>query len=151
MTTRAPKVKRTAKKDPTARIAPVFQPSLWIQTMNRCTLRSPFTRPLRIAFALTALLFAASTWAQLGLRPFPPKTQRAVMQITQPPELLLNGAVERLSPGARIHGRDNLIVMSGTLADARFLVNYVRESSGQIYEVWILTDAEAAQALPVSP
>jgi len=119
--------------------------------MNRCTLRTPFIRPIRIAIALASLLCATSTWAQLGLRPFPPKTQRAVMQITQPPELLLNGVLERLSPGARIHGRDNLIVMSGTLTDSRFLVNYVRESSGQIYEVWILTDAEAAQALPPSP
>ena len=119
--------------------------------MNRCTFRTPFTRPLRIALMLTSLLFASSSWAQLGLRPFPPKTQRAVMQVTQPPELLLNGVLERFSPGARIHGRDNLIVMSGTLTDSRFLVNYVRESSGQIYEVWILTDAEAAQALPSSP
>ena len=119
--------------------------------MNRCTLRTPFIRPIRIAFALASLLCATSTWAQLGLRPFPPDTHRALMQVTQPPELMLNGHMERFSPGARIHGRDNLIVMSGTLTDSQFLVNYVRESSGQIYEVWILTDSEAAQALRTSP
>jgi len=100
---------------------------------------------------LVALLMAANAWAQMGLRPFPPNTQRAVMQVTQIPELRLNGVAERLSPGARIHGQDNLIVLSGTLTDRQFLVNYVRESSGQIYEVWILTDAEAAQALAVGP
>jgi len=97
------------------------------------------------------MLFSTSAWAQMVLRPFPPQTQRAVMQITQTPELLLNGVSERLSPGARIHGRDNLLVMSGTLTGQQVLVHYVRESSGQIHEVWMLTDAEAAQALPVSP
>ena len=119
--------------------------------MNRCASRSPFFLVQSLAMALVAMLLAASAWAQMGLRPFPPKTQRAVMQITQTPELLLNGKSERLSPGARIHGRDNLLVMSGTLTGQKVLVNYVRESSGQVYEVWILTDAEAAQALPVGP
>ena len=119
--------------------------------MNRCDSRSPFFLLQSLAMALAAMLFATSAWAQMGLRPFPPQTQRAVMQITQTPELLLNGVSERLSPGARIHGRDNLLVMSGTLTGQQVLVNYVRESSGQVYEVWILTDAEAAQALPVGP
>jgi hypothetical protein len=119
--------------------------------MNRCTSRFPVFLLRPSALALVATLLAASAWAQMGLRPFPPQTQRAVMQITQTPDLLLNGKSERLSPGARIHGRDNLLVMSGTLTGQKVLVNYVRESSGQIYEVWILTDSEAAQPLPSSP
>jgi hypothetical protein len=119
--------------------------------MNRCISRFPVFLLRSSALALVATLLAASAWAQMGLRPFPPQTQRAVMQITQTPDLLLNGKSERLSPGARIHGRDNLLVMSGTLTGQKVLVHYVRESSGQVYEVWILTDAEAAQALPVGP
>jgi len=119
--------------------------------MNRCTNRNPFNSAARLVMAMLALLFAVSCWAQMGLRPFPPNTQRAVMQITPPLALQLNGVAEKLSPGARIHGTDNLIVMPDTLAGRRFLVNYVREPSGQIYEVWILTDAEATQALPAKP
>jgi hypothetical protein len=73
------------------------------------------------------------------------------MQITQPPEMLLNGKPDRLSPGARIHGPDNMLRMSGTLMGQKAVVNFVREPAGQVHEVWILTEAEAAQKLPTKP
>ena len=134
-----------------------FNPSLWIHTMNRCTRPAPCARPLRhrlraplFVFALCAvplLAFAQNS----NVRPFPPKAERGVMQITQPPELLLNGKPDRLSPGARIHGADNTLRMSGTLMGQKAVVNFVREPAGQVHEVWILTEAEAAQKLPTSP
>ena len=124
--------------------------------MNRCTRPAPCARLLRhrlraplFAFALCAI--AALATAQTTLRPFPPKAERGVMQITQPPEMLLNGKPDRLSPGARIHGADNTLRMSGTLMGQKAVVNFVREPAGQVHEVWILTDAEAAQKLPTKP
>lgn len=124
--------------------------------MNRCTRLASCARPLLhrlraplFAFALCAI--AALATAQTTLRPFPPKAERGVMQITQPPEMLLNGKPDRLSPGARIHGADNALRMSGTLMGQKAVVNFVREPAGQVHEVWILTEAEAAQKLPASP
>ena len=118
--------------------------------MNRCArpIRHRLRAPL-FAFALCAI--AALATAQTTLRPFPPKAERGVMQITQPPEMLLNGKPDRLSPGARIHGADNALRMSGTLMGQKAVVNFVREPAGQVHEVWILTEAEAAQKLPASP
>jgi hypothetical protein len=94
---------------------------------------------------------AVSVSAQTSVRSFPAKAERGVMQITQPPELLLNGKPDRLSPGARIHRTDNMLVLSGALVGQKIVVNLVREPMGQVHEVWILTDAEAAQKLGTSP
>ncbi len=123
--------------------------------MNRCSPLSPLGATRRHArAALAALLLSGATlgaWAQVAVRPFPPTTERGVMQITQPPEMLLNGKPDRLSPGARIHATDNTLQMSGTLVGQKVVVNYVREPLGQVHEVWILTAAEAAQKLPTQP
>ena len=124
--------------------------------MNRCTRPAPCARPIRhrlraplFAFALCAI--SALVTAQTSVRPFPPKAERGLMQITQPPEMLLNGKPDWLSPGARIHGPDNMLRMSGTLMGQKAVVNFVREPAGQVHEVWILTEAEAAQKLPTKP
>jgi hypothetical protein len=110
--------------------------------MNRCRL-------FFLAFALSTTALLASAQA-VNIRPFPPKAERGVMQITQPPELLLNDKVDRLSPGARIRGTNNMLVMSGALIGQNLMVNFVREPNGQVHEVWILTEAEAALKLPTS-
>jgi hypothetical protein len=110
--------------------------------MNRCRL-------FLLAFALSATALLAS--AQVAnVRPFPPKAERGVMQITQPPLLLLNDKVDRLSPGARIRGANNMLVLSGALIGQTLVINYVREPNGQVHEVWILTEAEAALKLPTT-
>jgi hypothetical protein len=124
--------------------------------MNRCTSFSPVAdlMPKRRFFSvlalglLTASLAAAQQNPMQNIRPFPPAAQRGVMVIAQPPELLLNEKVDRLSPGARIRGTNNMLVMSGSLIGQKLLVNYVREPGGAIHEVWILTEAEAALKLP---
>lgn len=110
--------------------------------MNRCRLTL-------IAFALSATALLAS--AQVAnVRPFPPKAERGVMLITQPPEILLNDKSDRLSPGARIRGTNNMLVMSGALIGQKLTVNYLREPNGQVHEVWVLTEAEAALKLPTT-
>ena len=109
-------------------------------------------RILKTPLSLLALCltFAACLWptvadAQGMIRTFPDKALRGVLQVTTPPEILLNGAPARLSPGARIRGPNHLIVMSGTLVGQQLRVNYVRDGHGLIHEVWILTSAEAQQ------
>ena len=100
-------------------------------------------------FGLWAGLVAGPAMAQSG-RSFPPQAQRAVLQVIQAPDLLLNGKPARLAPGARIRGSNDLLVLSGTLTGQTLLVNVVLESGGLVKEVWILSPEEAAQA-PAKP
>ena len=115
--------------------------------MNRC-LCSITTAALtwRTALLTTALLSLANgAFAQDAVRPFPATAKRAILQVTNPPEILLNGQAARLSPGARIRGVNNLLLMSGSLAGQTVLVNYVRDAQGMVHEVWVLNATEARQ------
>lgn len=113
--------------------------------MNRC-LPSPITRLLPLLALLllgTALYTPSPVAAQTMLRQFPPAAKRATLEVLMPPEILLNGTRERLSPGARIKSVTNTVVMSGSLVGSRVLVNYVRDPQGMIHDVWILGPDEA--------
>ena len=112
--------------------------------MNRCF---TFCAARRLALAMAALSLGAAAWAQtapLAARFIPANTDQGVMEITTPPNLLLNGQNDRLSPGARIRGTNNMLVMSGMLVGQQLPVRYQREANGLIHEVWILTPEEAA-------
>jgi hypothetical protein len=68
-----------------------------------------------------------------------------MLEVTQPPNILINGQPERLSPGARIKNSSNMIVLSGNLVGQPVLVNYLRDAQGQIHEVWLLNATEAQE------
>ncbi len=120
--------------------------------MNRCN-QAPTSRTAAWRTALFAALLglglAAS--AQDSVRPFPANALRGNLQITQPPELLLNGQAARLSPGARIRGVNNMLVMSSSLVGQTLVVNYVRDAQGMVHEVWLLNATEARQRMPGAP
>jgi hypothetical protein len=101
--------------------------------------------------AASLLGLGAQVSAQVNVRPFPPNAERAAMVVTYPPVIQLNGKPDRLSPGARIRGQNNLLQLSGSLVGQNLLVNFVRTPSGEVHEVWILTEAEAALKLPTQP
>ncbi len=105
--------------------------------MPRCVLRAC------LAAALPLLLTAGAA-AQTS-RPFPATALRGALVVTQPPEVLLNGTPERLSPGTRIRGADNMLQLSGGLVGQKLLVHYTREPSGLLHDVWILTPDEATR------
>ena len=109
--------------------------------MNRCT-----------PHLLTALLVlaASSATAQTAVRQFPAAALRGEMVVVAPPEITLDGKSDRLSPGSRIRGTDNLLVMSGSLVNQKVVVNYLRESAGNVHEVWILNPEEARLKRPNS-
>ena len=109
--------------------------------MNRCVPQAltAWTCPLLSALALAALPAAAQTG-----RPFPANALRGELQITQPPEALLNGDPVRLAPGARIRGANNMMQMSAALAGQDLLVHYTRDPQGLLFNIWILTPEEAA-------
>ena len=116
--------------------------------MNRCW-HFPPRRPivlLLLALAAGVLVWPPGAVAQeLAVRQFPPAAKRGLLVVTAPPEVLINGVVERLAPGVRIRGVNNMLVMSASLVGKTAVVNYVREQQGLIQEIWILNQAEADQ------
>jgi hypothetical protein len=81
-------------------------------------------------------------------RQFPPKAVRGYLRVVQGAEILIDGKLDRLSPGARIRDPQNAVVMTGALPpDREYVVNYVRETYGNVHQVWILTEQEIKQKL----
>jgi len=118
--------------------------------MNRCTSRLIIAHLVLAALApLTALQAHAQT-AEFTpvVRPFPAAALRGEMVVLMPPAITLDGKADQLSPGARIRDASNLLVMSGLLSDQKLVVNYLRESAGNVHEVWILNSEEIKQKRP---
>ena len=112
--------------------------------MNRCLpARKGFF--LGLMSLLLVTLAPAPAVAQDLMRQFPVAAKRGTLEVTQPPNILINGQAERLSPGARIKNANNMIVLSGSLVGQALLVNYLRDPQGQVHEVWLLNAAEAQQ------
>jgi hypothetical protein len=120
--------------------------------MNRCNAPfSPSPPRRRQVFALLAaplLCLPVLALAQVNVRPFPPNAERGYMVVTYPPVIQLNGNPDRLSPGSRIRGLNNMLVLSGSIVGQSLLVNFVRNPTGEVHDVWVLTEAEAALKLP---
>ena len=118
--------------------------------MNRCT-----PHLLRILFILAAStpLATLPAHAQIaeskpGVRQFPAAALRGEMVVQTPPVITLDGKADRLTPGSRIHGTNNLLLMSGTLVNQKLVVNYLREGAGNVHEVWILNSEEVKLKRP---
>lgn len=112
--------------------------------MNRCT---PTTRRAlaNLALGTTLLAVGGQAFAQATIRQFPDKAIRATMVVTAPPAITMDGQAMRLSPGARIRSTTNTLVLSGTLVGQQLTVNYLPDMQGLVHEVWLLTEAEAAE------
>jgi hypothetical protein len=112
--------------------------------MNRCA-------QLSLALAFAGALAPAAASAQDGQtlrRNFPQTALRGGIVFGTPPAILLNGVNTQTAPTVRIHGLDNLIVMSGQLVGARAIVDYTTDMQGAIKEIWILSASEQARPWP---
>jgi hypothetical protein len=94
---------------------------------------------ISLLLALTALSVAAAP------RNFPANAKRGVMSASIYPQILINGQLQRLSPGAKIMSKQNTITMPSTMMNNTYTVNYTVDDQGLIDKVWILTDEELAQ------
>ncbi len=82
-----------------------------------------------------------------GLRKFPAHALRGKLRVVQAPEILIDGKQERLSPGSRIRDTQQRLVMSASITNLEFVVNFTRNPLGEIQEVWILNELEAKQKI----
>jgi hypothetical protein len=114
--------------------------------MNRC---AQLSLALALAGTLAALAPAPAA-AQALQRNFPQNALRGKIVFGAPPAITMNGVATHLAPGYRVHGVDNLIVMTAQLADSTATVDYTTDLDGHVYEVWILSPAEIARLWPVA-
>jgi hypothetical protein len=80
-------------------------------------------------------------------RQFPANARRGTMEVLQGAEIVMDGKAERLSPGGRIRGPNNMPVMTGAITGQRYTVNFTRDAYGNVHQVWILTELEARQKI----
>ena len=100
----------------------------------------------RWILSLAAALLATAALAQEAVVRTPPADVKpARLQVTAPPNVLLDGKPDRLSPGSRIRDTRNLGVLSGAIVGQTLPVLYRREAAGLVHEVWILTPEEYAK------
>ncbi len=118
--------------------------------MNRCSLFYRLLAAFAVSIGLYITAQPSTANAQMPAvgREFPRAALRGTLLIVAPPEVLLDGKAERLSPGSRIHSPQNMLVMSSALVGQKLLVNFTRENTGLIREVWLLTPEEAALKRP---
>ena len=91
-----------------------------------------------------ALGLAAPAYAQVQ-RVFPANALRGEMVVQSPPAITIDGKQARLAPGARIRSENNMLAMSGALADRKLIVHYTLETNGMLLDVWVLTPEEMAR------
>ena len=101
-------------------------------------------RCFALSAVVLALFLSMPIWAQ-AQRNFPPNALRGELVVGTPPQVSVNGVAGNLSPGARIRGQNNMLLLSDGLVGAKLLVHYTFDTSGEVKDVWILTPEEAAK------
>jgi hypothetical protein len=97
-----------------------------------------------ISGACAALTLAATAaFAQTVMRDAPRDVKPAIIGVSAtPPVITLDGKADRLSPGARIRDRNNMLTLTGGLAGKTLYTVYRRDSMGLVHEVWLLSPEE---------
>ena len=86
--------------------------------------------------------------AQQRMIPIPPKAKRADIRFNGTHEILVDGKLARMAPGARITDRNNMLVLPGALSGVAKTKYTLEETTGMVMLVWILTDQEIATPDP---
>jgi hypothetical protein len=121
--------------------------SLWTNTMNRWTL----TLVVPLAAWLMSTASAQTENVKPNTRQFPKDAKRGELVVLAAPDITLDSKPERLSPAVRIRDIHNNLVLSGTLANQKLVVNYVRDNIGLVHNVWVLNNEEIKQKMPGQP
>ena len=98
-------------------------------------------RTALVGLSLATAALAAT--AQGIVREAPKDVKPGIMAVSAtPPIITMDGKADRMSPGVRIRDLNNMLVLTGGLANKTVYTVYRRDSSGMVHEVWLLTEAE---------
>jgi hypothetical protein len=98
-----------------------------------------------LKFTAAALLFLAAALALAQFRTIPNNAERGTLRHVQGNVVTMNGKSMRLAPGATIRNTENLIIVPTALPAGGALAEYVLDKEGMIFQVWLLTPAEASR------
>jgi len=115
--------------------------------MNRWILT--LTVPLAVLLISTAS--AQTEDVKPNTRQFPKDAKRGELVMLTAPDITLDSKPDRLSPAVRIHDSHNNLVLAGTLANQKLVVNYLRDNIGLVHNVWVLNNEEIKQKMPGQP
>ena len=99
---------------------------------------------MRIFLGL-AIFAGYAALANAQLRSIPEDARRGEMRHLQEMVVELDGAQQRLAPGAQIRDGANRVILPSALT-APAVVKYLLDDQGLVRQVWILTPQEAARA-----
>jgi hypothetical protein len=88
------------------------------------------------------MLLALACDASAQLRTLPAEAKRGTLRHVEDMVIEIDGARERLAPGARIRDASNLIIVPAAIP-AGAQAKYMLDHDGRVREVWILTREEA--------
>jgi hypothetical protein len=94
-----------------------------------------------LALLICALVPPVTAMAQV--RQIPDFAKRGNIVHVQDTMVEIDGRPMRLSAGAQVRSRDNLIIVPMSLPRGA-LVKYTLDGTGQIHRVWVLTPEETA-------
>jgi hypothetical protein len=121
--------------------------------MNRWTrfLMAALACAAGAAFAQTLSTAPQGATVPSLVREAPRDVKPAVIAVsTTPPIITVDGVADRLSPGARIRDRNNMLMLSGQLAGKTLYTVYRRDAAGLVHEVWLLNYEEFTKVGGVS-
>jgi hypothetical protein len=121
--------------------------SLWTNTMNRWIL----TLIVPLAALLMSTASAQTEDVKPNTRQFPKDAKRGELVMLMAPDITLDSKPDRLSPAVRIRDVHNNLVLPGTLANQKLVVNYERDNIGLVHNVWVLNNEEIKQKMPGQP
>lgn len=107
-------------------------------------------RRVMMLFMLAVLMTASlPALAQIPTeRNFPENTRRGVLNMSQYPNVLINGKAVNTAPGLRIYDDENLFVSPTQITGNYIIINYLEDNFGDVSKIWVLTDTERKKTLP---
>jgi hypothetical protein len=103
-------------------------------------------RWMRFLFSALLAVVAVAATAQAVMRDAPKNVAPGLIAVSAtPPIITVDGKPDRFSPGARIHDRNNMLVLTGAVAGQSIYTVYRRDSSGLVHDVWMLNEEEYAK------
>lgn len=104
---------------------------------------------LQLVACLLGTGFSTAAVGQQRMVQIPVTAQRAEMMFQGSNEVIINGRTQaRMAPGVRIFGRDNMLVMWGSLTGPAIVRFTLEPMTGLVQSIWILTDEEIARPDP---
>ncbi|MFZ6780168.1 hypothetical protein ACO0LD_25325 [Undibacterium sp. Ji83W] len=83
-------------------------------------------------------------------RNFPENTRRGVLNMSQYPNVLIDGKAKNTAPGLRIYDDQNLFISPTQITSNYVIVNYLEDNFGDVSKIWVLTEIERKRVLPAA-